>query len=78
MVSLVLIPFGFTGQIAVMTDGSWSVGTRLTQGGQPLSYTLGADMLRRLLLSAPLLTAILLWATLNPEGLRALVGEIKD
>lgn len=164
LVALVLIPFGFTGQIEAMPDGSWLVGTRLTQGGAPLTYTLGADMLRRLLLSAPLviafmvapprparvwrtlavcvvvvaavfalslvavlwgqlapmlnpelasatmvisqrpdqgalnpvaaqialvgryvalsiaplLTAILLWATLNPEGLRSLVGEIRE
>lgn len=164
LVALVLIPFGFTGQIEAMADGAWSVGTRLTQGGAPLNYQVGADMLRRLLLSvplviafmlapprpirvwravivcvvvlpivftlclvatlwgqlapmlnpdlasatmvitqrpdqaalhpfaaqvalvgryvaasiAPLLTAILLWATLNPEGLRALVGEISD
>lgn len=163
-VALVLIPFGFTGQIEAMADGAWSVGTRLTQGGTPLSYTVGADMLRRLLLSvplavafmiapprpirvwravivcmvvlpivfalclvatiwgqlapmlnpdlasanmvitqradqaalhpfaaqvalvgrylaqsiAPLLTAILLWATLNPEGLGALIGEITE
>ncbi|MFC5344268.1 exosortase H-associated membrane protein [Brevundimonas staleyi] len=27
---------------------------------------------------APLLTALILWATLNPEGLRTLVAEIKE
>lgn len=164
VVALVLIPFGFTGQIERLADGGWSVGTHLTQGGVALNYTIAPDTLRRLLLSvpmtiafmvapprpprlwraaaislvvvslvfalslvavlwgqlapmlnpdlasatmvitqrpdqaalhpfagqvaligryvalsiAPLLTAILLWATLNPAGLRALIGEIKE
>lgn len=164
LIALVLIPFGFTGQIEALADGAWSVGTRLTQNGQALNYTVSADTLRRMLLSvpmvvafmvapprptriwraagvcmivipvvfalslvavlwgqlapmlnpdlasatmvitdrpdqgalnpvaaqialvgryvalsiAPLLTAILLWATLNPAALRALVGEIKE
>lgn len=164
LVALFLIPFGFTGQIEALADGGWAVGTHLTHNGAPLTYTLPADMLRRMLLSlplvlafmaapprprrvwrtlaicaiavlvvfvlsvvavlwgqlapllnpdlasatmvlserpdqaalhpfaaqvalvgryvalsiAPLLTAILLWATLNPEGLRALIGEIAE
>lgn len=164
VVALVLIPFGFTGQIHVLADGGWSVGTNLTRDNAALNYTISADTLRRLLLSvpmtvafmvapprptrpwraagvslvvislvfalslaavlwgqlapmldpklasatmvisgrpdqaplhpmaaqvalvgryvalsiAPLLTAILLWATLNPAALRAVVGEIRD
>ena len=164
VVALILIPFGFTGQIERLADGGWSVGTHLTQGGAAMTYTVAPDTLRRLLLSvpmtiafmlapprplrllraaaislvvvslvfalslvavlwgqiapmlnpdlasatmvisnrpdqaalnpfaaqvaligryvalsiAPLLTAILLWATLNPVGLRALIGEIKE
>lgn len=164
VVAVILIPFGFTGQIERLADGGWSVGTHLTQGGAALNYTISPDTLRRLLLSvpmtlafmiapprplrllraagiclvvislvfalclaavlwgqiapmlnpdlasatmvisnrpdqaalhpfaaqvaligryvalsiAPLLTAILLWATLNPAGLRALIGEIKE
>lgn len=164
VVALMLIPFGFTGQIERLADGGWSVGTHLTQGGAAMDYTISADTLRRLLLSvpmtiafmiapprpprlwravaislivvslvfalslvavlwgqiapmldpdlasatmvvtqrpdqaalnpfaaqialigryvalsiAPLLTAILLWATMNPAGLRALIGEIKE
>jgi hypothetical protein len=163
LASLALIPFGFTG-IGLLANGDWEVGTRLTQQGAPLTYTLSADMIRRMLLSvplvaafmvapprpvrlwrtvaisalavvgvfilsvaavlwgqlapllnpdlasaamvitarpdqpalhpfaaqialigryvalsiAPLLTAVLLWATLNPEGLRALIGEIRE
>lgn len=164
LVALTLIPFGFTGEIRIMADGAWAVGTRLTQAGVPLHYSVPADMLRRLLLGvpmvvafmvapprpvrpwravatcmivipvvfalslaavlwgqlapmlnpdlasatmvisqrpdqgplhpfaaqvalvgryvalsiAPLLTAILLWATLNPQALRSLVGEIRE
>lgn len=166
LVGLVLMVFGFTGQIEPLAQGGWKIGTKLTQAGAPMDYTLTQDVLRRLLLSfpltlafmvapprplaplraaaaavsvavlslvfalslaavlwgqiapmldpslasatmtitarpdqdplpgvfaqvaligryvalsiAPLLTAILLWATLNPIGRKALVGEIED
>lgn len=164
LIALALIAFGFTGEITILADGAWAVGTKLTEGGTPITYTVSADTLRRMLLSvpmaaafmiapprpvrlgravivcvvvlpvifalclaavlwgqlapmlnpelasatmvisqrpdqgalnpfaaqvalvgryvalsiAPLLTAILLWATLNPEGLRALIGEISE
>ena len=68
LVALVLIPFGFTGQIESMADGAWTVGTRLTQGGAPMSYTVGADVLRRLLLSVPLVAAFMI-APPRPTGL---------
>jgi hypothetical protein len=71
LVGLILIPFGFTGQIEPLAGGGWSVGTKLTQGGAVIHYPLGQDMLRRLLLSVPLTIAFLIAPPRVTRSLRA-------
>lgn len=50
---------GLTGRITVLEDGGWSIGTRLTQAGQPIDFPLGRETLRRILLGVPLTVAFL-------------------
>ena len=38
VVGLVLRLFGLTGRIDVLEGGDWSIGTYLTQGGEPINY----------------------------------------
>lgn len=56
----VLFLTGLTGTINPTAEGDWSVGTRLTQAGQPLAYTVTDDTLRRLLLGFPMALAFFL------------------
>lgn len=59
VVGLFLVPFGFTGTIEVMPNGTWSVGTHLTENQTAVAYPISADMLRRMLLSVPLTIAFM-------------------
>jgi len=59
LAGLVFRLFGLTGEIAVLADGSWSVGTRLTSSGVPIAYEAPHTSLRRLLLGFPLALAFL-------------------
>lgn len=56
---LVLQLFGLTGHVEGLPDGSWSIGSRLTEGGQPLDFPLTTETLRRLLLGFPLVLAFM-------------------
>jgi hypothetical protein len=64
---LVVRLFGFTGDIQVLANGDWSLGTRLTRQGVPVDYTLTQVQLRKLLLGFPLALAFL---TAPPRTLR--------
>ena len=59
VVGLVLRLFGLTGRIDVLEGGDWSIGTYLTQGGEPINYGMSKEGLRRLLLGFPLTLAFL-------------------
>ncbi|WP_428151504.1 exosortase H-associated membrane protein [Brevundimonas sp.] len=59
LVGLVLRLFGLTGRIDLLEDGGWSIGTHLTQGGEPINYGMSKEALRRLLLGFPLALAFL-------------------
>lgn len=59
LAGLVFRLFGLSGEIAVLADGSWSVGTRLTSSGVPIAYDVPHTALRRLLLGFPLALAFL-------------------
>ena len=59
VVGLVLRLFGLTGRIDVLEGGDWSIGTHLTQGGEPINYGMSKEGLRRLLLGFPLTLAFL-------------------
>lgn len=76
LVGLVLMLFGFTGQIEPLVQGGWSIGTRLTQGGQPMDYTLTQDVIRRLLLSFPLTLAFMIAPPRPTRPLRAAVVSL--
>ena len=56
--------------------------TITTRPDQPPLHPIAAQIVivgRYVALSiAPLLTALILWATLNPAGMRTLVAEIRD
>ena len=58
-VGFVLSLFGLTGRIDVLEGGDWSIGTYLTQGGEPINYGMSKEGLRRLLLGFPLTLAFL-------------------
>ena len=58
-VGLVLGLFGLTGRIDILEGGDWSIGTSLTQGGEPINYGMSKEALRRLLLGFPLTLAFL-------------------
>ncbi|MGV3578767.1 exosortase H-associated membrane protein [Brevundimonas sp.] len=63
--------FGLTGEIRILADGDWVVGTPLTRGGQPVDYTLSEGFIRRVLLSVPLLAAFLIAPPRPPRPWRA-------
>ena len=71
LAGLVMAGFGLTGVIEVLPDGDWSVGTRLTSSGQPVTYTVSQDVLRRLLLGVPLVAAFLIAPPRPTRPLRA-------
>ncbi|WP_292260077.1 exosortase H-associated membrane protein [Brevundimonas sp.] len=53
--------FGLTGEIRTASDGGWLMGTRLpTASGEPYFQPLSHEMIRRMLLTAPLLAAFLI------------------
>lgn len=71
LAGLVMSVFGLTGAIDVMADGSWTVGTRLTSAGQPVTTTVAEETLRRLLLGVPLVAAFLIAPPRPAQPLRA-------
>jgi hypothetical protein len=71
LAGLVMGLFGLTGVIEVLPEGDWSVGTRLTASGQPVTYTVSQDVLRRLLLGVPLVAAFLIAPPRPTRPLRA-------
>lgn len=71
LAGLVFRLFGLSGEIAVLADGSWSVGTRLTSSGVPVSYEAPPTSLRRLLLGFPLALAFLTAPPRTPKPLKA-------
>ncbi len=60
LASLVMRLFGLSGEIQVMPDGGWAVGTGLTRAGQPMVFPVPQEVLRRLLLGVPLVAAFLI------------------
>ncbi|WP_298158081.1 exosortase H-associated membrane protein [Brevundimonas sp.] len=60
LAGLVMSLLGLTGRIDVSPQGDWSIGTRLTQAGQPFVYEMSATTLRRLLLGFPLVAAFMI------------------
>lgn len=73
LAGLVMSVFGLTGAIDVMADGSWTVGTRLTSAGQPVTTTVAEETLRRLLLGVPLVAAFLIAPPRPPRLLPAVL-----
>lgn len=71
LAGLVFRLFGLSGEIAVLADGGWSVGTHLTSGGVPVSYDVPHTSLRRLLLGFPLALAFLTAPPRTPNPLKA-------
>lgn len=71
LAGLVMALFGLTGSIDVMTDGGWTVGTRLTSEGQPVTTSVAEETLRRLLLGVPLVVAFLIAPPRPTRPLRA-------
>ncbi len=68
--------FGLSGEITVLADGGWSVGTHLTSGGVPLSYDVPHTSLRRLLLGFPLALAFLTAPPRTANPLKAAVVTV--
>ena len=60
LASLAMSILGLTGRIEVSPHGDWTIGTRLTQAGQPFVYEMSANTLRRLLLGFPLVAAFMI------------------
>lgn len=71
LAGLVFRLFGLSGEIAVLADGSWRVGTHLTSGGVPISYDVPHTSLRRILLGFPLALAFLSAPPRTPRPVRA-------
>lgn len=73
LTGLALRLFGLTGDISVLANGDWSLGTHLTRQGQPVDYMVTQINLRKLLLGFPLALAFLSAPPRTPRPLRAAI-----
>ena len=76
LAAVALQAVGLTGQITTGPDGAWVVGTPLTQGGQPVTYTVPHTALRRLVLGFPLAIAFLTAPPRTLQPIRAVVVSL--